>query len=131
MSIRQSWPDTITAQEVFDHAIQHLREQRGERAFEGGTCRYRNRTAKNEAAVACAAGCLVTDEEAELLQEDIVWDTQEQIPARLAPHEKLIQALQNLHDGSSDGGEPVDEVAVRDIANSFGLTYVIPEGEPW
>jgi hypothetical protein len=127
--IRQSWPETITAQEVFDHVIEHLREQKGERCIGDGSCRYRN----GKPGAACAAGCLLTDEEAKKLTEGVAWTNQfsDDKPARLEPHNALIADLQVLHDGPVLSFKHIDIERVSEIASRYGLAYKKPENEPW
>lgn len=128
--IRQSWPETITAQEVFDHVLEHLREQKGVPCTLLGACRYRN----GRPGEACAAGCLLTDEEASAIVEGCPWNAQfRDAPARLRPHAELIFYLQRLHDDQNglQYKTSITVEAVSRIAGEFGLAYKKPEGEPW
>lgn len=136
MSIKQEWPETITAQEVFDHVIQHLRDQNGNRAIvtgfsTAGSCVYRTPEGN-----ACAAGALLTDAEAAAITESIApwhklnWDTK---PVRLLPHENLIRELQNLHDIDAferrmplNAARLISAHKLAQIADFHGVQYTAP-----
>lgn len=47
----------MTAQEIFDTVLEHLREQGKAAATDDGSCRYRG-----EGGTSCAVGCLIPDE---------------------------------------------------------------------
>lgn len=142
MSIKQIWPDTVTAQEVFDHVIQHLREQNGNRAVTrnitrtGVVCVYRTPDGAN----ACAAGALLTNDEARVIDGSAApWARipRAHVPARLHRHDALIRVLQSLHDSDafardrSDTGQMISRKAVADIANCHKLSYDPPAGVAW
>lgn len=110
--IRNNWPETITEREIGAHVAQHLREQ-GRRAMgHDGVCRYR---IPSMPGVACAVGCLLTDEEAEELRDNPSIDTLKRyaaddprgikrLPERLRPHVRLLNQLQLRHDQASRYG---------------------------
>ncbi|PZP71793.1 hypothetical protein [Methylorubrum populi] len=88
-----------TAQEVFDAVARHA-SQMPERCYSAtdDSCLYRNGTN------ACFVGALLTDDEAAGLDDrehaasarDMVKEGL--MPARLVPHEQLLQELQEIHD---------------------------------
>lgn len=127
--IRQEWPETISAQEVFDHVIEHLREWDGQACDINGRCMYRRKGPGNPA---CAAGCLLTDDEAELTRNNSwgVVHNDERDPKRLRPHADMILDLQRLHDRSTVG-YPFDVENISEIAGRYGLAYKKPEGALW
>jgi hypothetical protein len=135
MAIRNDWGDTVTAQEIFDHAVTHMREQteRCVAARDDGyppKCAYRSDDRKG----ACALGALLSDVEAaaivgarknnatarELADASL-------LPQRLAAHLELICRLQSVHDDYSV--RPLARTAEHDlteIAKHHGLTYTPP-----
>lgn len=89
-----------TAQEVFDHVVNHLLTQ-NERAVVGreiegaefgNDCRYRLNNLK------CAAGCLIGDEEYRDTFEGLDWRYLVGIGAVPDAHSDLIVKLQQIHD---------------------------------
>lgn len=85
-----------TEQEVFDFVAHHLLTQDNRSTNETG-CAYRS-----ESGLMCAAGCLMTDAEAEQadgLSNGTDWESV--VNAHLAPsyHFELICRLQSIHDG--------------------------------
>lgn len=147
-TIQQVWPAEISAQEVFDHVLAHLRAQEGERAAdEKGFCSYRTLEGR-----ACAAGALLSDEEAAKIRpvyQGKSWDTLQRdgyVPARLHPHVDLIRGLQVLHDRDAEarivtqggyapydapGDQPITRARVQRLAQDHGLTYEPPPGADW
>lgn len=126
-------PKTLTKQAIFDKVARHLLTQ-GEKAMlidSSGTerCRYRG---PNESA--CAAGCLITDKEAEeadthpnsITDGSPPWTQIRLYPslADLLPFEELIYDLQKVHD-KKDVSEWVSELI--DVAKSHGLNPRTPE----
>lgn len=121
--------DVMTAQEVFDHVVAHLRKQ-GCRATDGVVCRYRGNSG-----TACAAGCLMRDDEYSPVFENTRIDallletasishvslaTPAPLKTRLAPHQYLVQDLQSCHDSV----EVRDwESELRHIADKYKLQY--------
>src|SRR4051794_27079955 len=82
-----------SAQEVFDHVVNHLLTQ-GERSQEEGKCVY-----LNPHGLRCAAGCLIAPEEYRKEFEGILWNALV-MPSGEVPdtHYGLIRALQVIHD---------------------------------
>lgn len=127
--IRQAWPETISAQEVFDHVLEHLREWDGEACAINGRCVYRREGAGNPA---CAAGCLLTDEETKALR-NFSWTAVNEYgldPERLRPHAALIAGLQRLHDGIT-AGVVIEVERISYVAGLYDLAYKKPEGALW
>lgn len=116
----------VSAQEVFDHVVEHLRKQ-GQKSTRqpllgSYTCCYR---APNSEAK-CAAGCLIADGEYNPLFEGKYWP--ELVDRKLVPtvHKDLIESLQNVHDLDT-----VDswEVGFRCTAKFFNLAYTAPKAK--
>lgn len=129
MAIRNDWGDTVTAQEIFDHAVAHMQSQ-NQRCMTGDSCSYRGA----DPGSACALGALLTDAEAEriaaaggnsagsrtLLNKGLV-------PDRLRPHIDLCSRLQRVHDTNCTRPLTSDAVEeLRILAQCHGLSY-IPE----
>lgn len=118
--IRQEWPEVMSAQEVFDAAIAHIKAQQGQRAWTSTNgCVYRG-----PGGIACAVGALLTNAEARRVSVVGADSASAKrlanaglLPARLLPHVELLLALQALHDSYRS-----DQAAV-DIAQRFGLAY--------
>jgi hypothetical protein len=85
----------VTPQGIFDHVYRFLVRQ-GRASVAGGECKYRIRQEDGEV-LACAAGCLLSDEEAEDVREGRNWACQP-IPDRFIGHDRIIYALQDIHD---------------------------------
>lgn len=99
----------MNAQEIFDKVVSHLLTQ-GCKSYDSltETCRYRG---PND--TKCAIGCLITDEQYrpwmesatlnKLLDPNIFGGPERQyLDAQFAwmkPHQKLLQQLQDCHDG--------------------------------
>jgi hypothetical protein len=103
-----------TAQEVFDQAARHLIKQGVKSEIEPGFCSYRHGVLK------CVAGCFISDDEYETVMEDKCYSTLVSMEIAPKEHQKLISALQWIHDKSQ-----VDEWVglLRDLAESEGLVY--------
>jgi hypothetical protein len=84
-----------TAQEVFDHISYHLLTQKAKSMASDGVCLYFN----PGTLMKCAAGCLFTEAEYKLWFEGRSWRvlvSEKHVPEH---HQKLITAVQNIHDG--------------------------------
>jgi hypothetical protein len=124
--IRQEWPKTLTAAEVFFHVAEHLRDQtERSMARDGIRCAYRGTAPES----ACAVGCLLTDAEAEAIKGAGAnthgvgsLDSQDLLPARLSPHVDLLRELQAIHDTTHLRG-PESSVAtqLRSLARVRGF----------
>jgi hypothetical protein len=112
-----------TAQEVFDQVAVHLMTQ-GKKSMRYGTCVYRG-----DNGIACAAGCLISDDEfddhtrtAEFGFNSARWSLL--IKAGIAPayHEDLIRKLQNIHDAHFVETWPA---MLRGVANISDLNAAV------
>lgn len=114
---------TLTAQEVFNNSITFLRKQ-GHPARGRGDCRYRAPDGSM-----CAVGCLLTDVEAEGLDDRFQSSVAALVrdgllPERLVPHVALLKELQQLHDSLSSNPKTFVAFLNEDaacIARKFGL----------
>ncbi len=88
----------ITKQGIFNHVYRFLVKQgRPSRNLTG--CCYR--AVSNGQVLACAAGCLLSDKEAERIQEQSTWSAawnDGRRPERFDGFEGFIQQLQDIHD---------------------------------
>jgi hypothetical protein len=103
-------------QQILNQVAAHLKAQ-GEQCLEGGLCCYRNAQGQ-----ACAAGALMSDDEANALTDSMrkcTWD--ELVTVGIAPphYSELIEALQEVHDEC-----PPDkwQSALEFIAHRHGLS---------
>lgn len=112
MTILQTLPETMTAQQVFDHVCEHLMQQ-GERSVDGDYCRYRGPNG-----TACAVGCLIPNHfyRKEMEGADV---KDIKLPPQLTPHEELLEDLQRVHDADPINAWPA---GLRKVANDFNLT---------
>jgi hypothetical protein len=116
----------MTAQEVFDTVVAHLRTQ-GAKATDAEGCLYRGPNGTS-----CAAGCLIKNEEynpemerqniGALLGRD---STPIALRDRLLPHVPLLMSLQSVHDDYEAGDW---EERFAHVATKFGLSFS-PKGE--
>ena len=127
MSIRNDWVETVSAQEIFDHVVAHLRGQ-SQFCRAGGTAGCAYRLGDN----ACAVGALLTDEEARTIVDGGYntgvsvqgLEMRRLLPDRLVPHKWLLQDLQLVHDKYPE--RPLTfgaEAMLRQIAGGHGLTF--------
>ncbi|MDB5716134.1 MAG: hypothetical protein JWO15_3531 [Sphingomonadales bacterium] len=132
----QAVPYEYTNQGIFDFVYKFIVAQGAPSYSEEneGACLYRSAD-ENGKTLQCAAGCLVTDDEAALLENAECWRAQTTRPSRLAPFNELIQELQHCHDDALiclDGAMPSNEQFIvrfknkmRYLAKEFDLT--VPE----
>ena len=85
--------EQATAQEVFTQVKDHLLKQ-NEKSMLKGDCAYRG-----DHNLQCAAGCLMTDKEANKFTESRPWLVLVQDGQVPRKHKELIQDLQGIHDG--------------------------------
>jgi hypothetical protein len=128
--------DKMTAQEIFDHVVTHLRRQ-GQQCLgqnpnstviAGDNCLYRGTNNFK-----CAAGCLIDDDEykTEMEGRDIEMvlglpDCNVNLRKRLLPHIGLIAALQRIHDAR----QPNEwETRWWDLAEKHSLNYLPPKND--
>ena len=107
-----------TAQEVFTQVKDHLLKQ-GKRSMVGGVgsqCAYRGK-----GGMQCAAGCLMSDEEAEDIPEMQSWGVLINKKYVTAFHRRLISDLQGLHDNLNNIGEWPE--LLEQVAYNYGLEY--------
>ena len=137
----------MTAQEIYDTVLAHLRKQgRASRTIAGG-CRYRGPDG-----TACAVGCLIPDElydhrieglsvveimggETHTASPSVRYkfrETLARITRRLgAEHLQLLENLQRAHDQLlADGGLARWEREMEDIARHFKLEYTPTDPQP-
>jgi hypothetical protein len=104
-----------TEQEVFDQVATHLLRQ-NEKCAVGDTCLYR------AGKLACAAGCLISEDEYSDEMEVGSWVTLVSKGYAPGTHKKLICRLQGIHDTGS-----VFTWAIRltELANEWGLSAAV------
>ena len=114
---------TVTAQEIFDAVALHLIAQnRLSTSPAGVSCMYRN-----QANLACAVGCLMTDEEASIADSNHKGSSIDRlkldgkIPERFLDHLNLLHRLQKVHDGHVETLVPQWKPALIAVAEEFGL----------
>ena len=84
--------ENATEQEVFNQVKDHLLNQ-NEKSLSADGCAYRSETG-----LMCAAGCLMSDEEAEDIPENTCWWTLVSYESVPLAHAALISKLQQIHD---------------------------------
>lgn len=108
----------LTAQQVFDQIVAHLRTQ-GCKAIVGAACMYRGNNGTK-----CAAGCLIADEEYQYKMEGHpLIDILSMAPgfkAKYDQHYKLILEMQVTHDNY-----PINdwERLFASIASKYNVVY--------
>lgn len=110
--------DLRTAQEIFDYVCMHLaKQQKRAGTIKGGVfkCKYRT-----EEGLMCAVGCLLTEEELSLIEEDVSVRHQA-LPPRLQPHVALLQDLQDTHDSAWYVGADIIQSLLRHFAQHYKL----------
>lgn len=113
--------EEVTAQEVFNQVARHLLTQK-KRSMIGGACAYRG-----DNGTMCAAGCLMSDEEAQNINNSVESNTvpwialvDEKVVTK--KHFDLISQLQYIHDVIK-----IDEWLKQliDLAKHYNLDYTI------
>ena len=110
--------DQATAQEVFTQVKDHLLKQ-GERSMLSTydvQCAYRGEGGKS-----CAAGCLMSDEEAKGIPEPESWKSLVESGYVTDSHRDLITELQDIHDDLSSVDEWPEVLKIT--ASKHGLKY--------
>jgi len=115
-----------TEQEVFDQVAGHMMKQKARSSLYDGVCAYRGNDG-----LMCAAGCLISPEEAELLKlsaeriNTLPWSCL--ITRGVAPdkHRSLISALQTIHDNPDHVPEDDWGDRLKALANQRGLNYKV------
>lgn len=109
----------VSAQQVFDQVVEHLRTQKAKSYREGRSCAYRG-----DNGAKCAAGCLISEDEYSAKMENETWDYLAKTGVVPADHDHLIKELQELHDD-------VDvihwEEALKHVATRAKLEYKEPQ----
>ena len=108
-----------TPQQVFTQVKDHLLKQ-GERSMMSGIdpqCAYRG-----EGGMQCAAGCLMSDEEAQDIPEMKSWGVLIFKGYVTDSHSQLIGDLQDLHDNNDTDTDKWPKL-LRETADKFGLEY--------
>lgn len=105
--------DEANPQDVFNQVATHLLTQNAP-SIRGLGCAYRG-----EGGMKCAAGCLIADEEYDVGMEMLTWEGLSDQDGFPKGHQRLIQALQNVHDSHrvSEWREQLQK-----IAGQFELT---------
>jgi len=97
MNTQYGRPETMTEQGVFDKIASHLMKQGTKCIDRDGACNYRNGFGQ-----ACAAGCLLTDEEA--TNSNAAW--RQQCPEDLVFCVSMVIETQNMHDCEAEWDWP-------------------------
>lgn len=109
-----------TAQEVFDQVVNHLAQQRrASRLINESTCAYRGMYG-----LMCAAGCLVADDEIQMVIERQSWLQLVGDGRVPAAHKCLISDLQGIHDQYVPKNIKLRTLWLRDLRNmaaEYGL----------
>lgn len=119
--------DYSSAQAVYDHVCRHLAAQGFQakgftlsRGFREFVCLYRDGRGGK-----CAGGCLIADEWYKPHMENVPFITlctEDQVPAALGVHAKLVQNLQEVHDDTEAWTMPgLMEHFLKGIADFFEL----------
>jgi len=108
MSTQYGRPEDMTKQCVFDKIAAHMMKQGGKCLDDKGHCNYRNAEGK-----ACAAGCLLTDEEA---LDNTEWEGK--CPLDLEFCLWMVVRAQHLHDNQSVDNWPK---GLHKIARDYDL----------
>jgi hypothetical protein len=113
-------------QEVFDQVARHMIKQKTRSWLQDGACAYRG-----EEGLKCAAGCLISDEEATMLNladesiNTLPWSCL--IIRGVAPdrHRSLISSLQAIHDNPDYVPEDDWGDRLKELAKQRGLNYKV------
>ena len=114
-------------QELFDIALEHIRQQGRPSLNEYGQCRYRT-----EDGLSCAAAPFIQDYDPSMehvgfirLVEDAHY--QPRLDPRAVEHFELVCELQLAHDSASDGADFMSEYEanMRQVARSYNLEYEV------
>lgn len=90
----------ITEQGIFNFVWKFIIRQ-GEPAVNYSMCEYRTVNRNNGKVLACAAGCLLTDEEALYVRGPWCNIDDNAIPPRFRPFRSLIDDMQRAHDSAA------------------------------
>jgi hypothetical protein len=114
----------LTAQQVFDKVVKHLRKQGHKALNEENQCMYLAKDGSK-----CAFGCLIRASEykPEMEQKDFRWvfnNGPASLRNRLQSFKELIEHLQRIHDHTFVEGW---EERFQEIADLHVLTYTPPK----
>lgn len=124
--------EPVGAQELFDHIARHLLAQDRRSttsADDPGTCAYRGLHGRT-----CAVGCVIPDE---LYREEMDFPVlktptdvagliaHDLLPESLLPHRSLLRDLQSTHDHCGDLGRRALASALREDAETHGLSDAV------
>jgi len=113
-------PD-LDLQTVFDAIVNHL-ERQGSRCLTKGKFGAGQICAnRNGAGQACAAACLMTDEEAHLNVSFAKARANNNLPKRFERHGDMIADMQRAHDAANLPG--MMNLYIAEVANRYGLTF--------
>lgn len=118
--LKEKWDDVVTEQQLFDHVLEHLRQQKRRCFNQTGASIYTT----DDFGCQCAAGCLLTKDELHLVKlQQVNWKSWSSlvnlrlVPERLKPHHEFILALQSIHDTSMWEGDKFLEEINRKMLN--------------
>ena len=122
--------DDASAQDVFNHIVNHLLVQKEKSVNSGGDCMYRGLNG-----LKCAAGCIIADDEYgpemeyktwyNLMDEGTFYIGNDEF-VLTTEHSDLIHDLQTVHDRH----EPDEwEELLRSVGNSHGLEWQYDDEE--
>jgi hypothetical protein len=117
--------EQATAQEVFDQVAAHMLTQKQRSMINHDVCAYRG-----DGGLKCAAGCLMSDEEAKFVSSQGMnttpWSTLISQGVVLSnKHSRLISELQGIHDNSQYYPEEDWIVRLKNIAELRNLNSTI------
>lgn len=135
MNIVENWlPETTTAQELYDHVVNHLRTMKSQSIGPDGDCLYHQYDLAGKIINACAVGCLIPEKEYDLGNylggvTYLFSEYEDIIPRYLDTNIDVLVALQEVHDNPENwyehdrGFNKYGEYMLEEIAQKFGLTY--------
>jgi hypothetical protein len=115
--------EQATAQEVFDQISVHMLKQKARSMVEDDVCAYRG-----EGGLKCAAGCLISDEEASIFKpgfnlNTLPWSCLITRGMVTDKHKTLISEMQAIHDSPYFNPKQDWLVEIKKLAKKRGLTY--------
>jgi hypothetical protein len=112
-----------TAQEVFDQIAAHMLKQKARSMVEDDVCAYRG-----EGGLKCAAGCLISDEEATRFKpgfnlNTLPWSCLVSRGMATDKHKRLISEMQAIHDNPHFDPKHDWLVEIKKLAKKKELNY--------
>jgi hypothetical protein len=107
----------MTAQEIFDTVVAHLRKQNEVSVDDVGVCKYRS-----DDGLKCAVGCLIDDDHYEPSMEGKTVEILIELgllPEHLKPHKNLLIELQTIHDHDDPGNWESEFERVAECLNLY------------